>query len=140
MGKHGMTGTRVYRSWWDMKHRCNNVDNRHYKDYGGRGITYCAEWEDFINFYNDMGDMPEGLSLDRIDNNQGYCKENCRWATPKEQASNRRLPAERSDNTTGVIGVYRNKHGWEVQYCGKYIGFSKDFDEAVRMRKEAESI
>lgn len=88
--KHGMIGTRVYESWIRMKERCRNPKNVGYHDYGGRGITYCESWENFINFYKDMGDRPKGKTLDKIDNNKGYCKENCRWSTPKEQANNRK--------------------------------------------------
>lgn len=88
--KHGMFGTRVYYSWAGMKSRCLNKNNPAYKNYGGRGITVCPEWMDFKNFYADMGEMPENKSLDRIKNNLGYCKGNCRYATRIEQQNNTR--------------------------------------------------
>jgi hypothetical protein len=73
-----------------MKSRCLSKTHHAYDSYGGRGITICNEWLYFTNFYNDMGDKPDGMSLDRIDNEEGYFKDNCRWATMKEQERNRR--------------------------------------------------
>ena len=89
--KHGMEGTRTYKSWAMMKCRCLNKNYTQYKDYGGRGITICKEWLIFENFYRDMGKRPEGMSIDRIDNNGNYCKSNCKWSTPKEQNNNRNI-------------------------------------------------
>jgi hypothetical protein len=90
-----------------MKQRCNCPSNEHYKDYGGRGITYSPEWEYFQNFLQDMGNRPPGHSLERIDNNGNYCKENCKWADYDEQARNRRLPAIRTES--GERRIYQNK-------------------------------
>jgi hypothetical protein len=89
------------KTWVVMKQRCNNPNSRDYKNYGGRGITYCKKWETFEGFIKDMGIRPKGLSLDRIDNNGNYCKENCRWATRKMQNNNRR------DNTFFIIDGVR---------------------------------
>jgi len=88
---HGMFGTEPYNAWSNMKRRCNDKNGQDYFRYGGRGITYCDEWESFEEFWEDMKDgyLP-GLTLDRIDVNGNYCKDNCRWATFKMQQNNKR--------------------------------------------------
>ena len=77
--------------WRNMLDRCLNPNSTSYKNYGNRGITVCNTWLKFSNFYKDMGSrITSSHSLDRIDNNKGYCKENCKWSTRKEQARNKR--------------------------------------------------
>ncbi len=73
-----------------MRQRCNDPGRKDYFRYGGRGITVCIEWNEYVQFLADMGLAPEGKSLDRIDNTQGYSLLNCKWATKQEQARNRR--------------------------------------------------
>lgn len=91
---HGHTiggHTDEYRIWAKMRVRCTDKNSPDYHNYGGRGIIICKEWENYINFYNDMGERPsKEHSIDRIDNDKGYFPGNCKWSTKKEQANNRR--------------------------------------------------
>jgi hypothetical protein len=80
--------TRAYSVWAQMKARCNNPKHPSFKNYGGRGIKVL--WDSFESFYQDMGNPPVGLWIERKDNNGNYCKDNCRWATPAEQLRNKR--------------------------------------------------
>lgn len=82
--------TKTYNAWCGIKKRCNNPCEKDDKDYRSRGIFVCELWSDFANFLEDMGEKPEGLEIDRIDNNDGYYKENCRWVTKEENGSNKR--------------------------------------------------
>jgi hypothetical protein len=88
--RHGMARTQAYRAWLQMIQRCENPNTRNYNNYGGRGIAVCDEWHDYSNFLRDMGAKPAGYTLDRRDNDKGYNKENCRWATTSQQNNNKR--------------------------------------------------
>lgn len=105
---HGHNRSPTYSSWQSMKNRCLNPNEPSYARYGARGITVCDRWLEFANFLADMGERPAGTSLDRWPNAAGnYEPGNCRWATPTEQALNRR-----SNVILTVGGVSRHLMEW----------------------------
>lgn len=140
--KHGLCHTITYKSWGNMIQRCTNEKHKKYQDYGGRGIKVCDEWLSFENFLADMGERKSpDLSLERIDNEKGYYKENCKWATKSEQMINRRM---NKNNTSGVVGVHFNKRKQRftanIYFDGKnnLLGYFKTLEEASNARKQAE--
>lgn len=138
---HGLSRSKEYRIWASMLQRCNNPKDKKYNDYGGRGIKVLDRWELFENFHKDMGECPDGFSLERVDVNGNYCKDNCKWETTSNQNFNQRI---RKNNSTGRTGVdYIEKHGcWRARITfqlkeillGRYVSF----EEACKAREEAE--
>ena len=139
---HGLTGTPIYNSWRGMKERCDNPKNKRYDSYGGRGITYDKKWSTFLGFYEDMGSSYiEGFELDRINVNDNYYLENCRWSNQSEQAYNQR---KRSDNKSGKTGVgyHKKNNKWtafiRVNDKQIYLGSFSNIEDAIKARENAE--
>lgn len=137
---------REWSSWENMHQRCNNPKHVQFNDYGGRGISICPEWDrtkggNFYNFLEDMGFRPDDLTLDRIDGEQGYCKENCQWSTRGLQNYNRRL---RKDNSNGKTGISWNKDlsKYATYICVEkkqiHLGYFSKLEDALAARSEAE--
>lgn len=110
--KHGKSFSREYKSWQQAKDRCFNLNHHCYEKYGGRGITMCQEWkDDFSAFFADMGERPIGTFLERINNDLGYFKENCKWADNFEQSNNRR-----SNHFVTYKGVTKTVSQWAKEF------------------------
>jgi len=99
-----------YNTWRNMKQRCTDTNHPQFADYGGRGISVCDAWSDFWTFASDMGERPDSYTLDRIDNDLGYCPENCRWASRHQQALNQRRRKVMAKS--GYKGVKRAGSRW----------------------------
>lgn len=127
---HGLTQTPIYNVWCAMRNRCQNHNQKSYKDYGAKGITVCDKWQNFEGFYEDMGESyKEGLTIERIKLHVGYCKENCTWITKDEQALNKSnvIMVTYNGETLPLITVcrqlnlkprsiyYRLRRGWSVE-------------------------
>lgn len=131
--KHGMHKSPEYAAWEGMKDRCYNKNKSKYKNHGGRGIIMCEEWKNsFLAFYRDMGNKPEGTSLDREDNDGNYEKENCRWTDITTQNINK-IPSR--PNKYGYIGVSvsHSRFKAEISFDKKkwHIGTFDTSDEAA---------
>lgn len=134
---------RAYGSWKEMKARCYRPSNKSYADYAGKGITVCDRWKgphSFVNFLEDMGERPEGTTLDRIDNKGNYEPSNCRWASYKTQSRNKSGNRNSSSKYKGV-SWNKSSNKWRASYArnGKsiYIGDFKSEEAAAKAYNEA---
>lgn len=140
--KHGMSDSREYSIWASMVQRCINPKTTHFDYYGGIGVRVSEDWKSsFEKFFEDMGECPEGCSLDRIDHLGDYCKENCRWADKSMQQYNQK---KRITNTSGKTGVsfMKSKGMWRARISKDkqeiHLGLFETFEDAVKAREEAE--
>lgn len=116
---HGLSKGRLYKRWGYMKTRCNNKNNKEYHNYGDRWINVCERWGKFENFYEDMKDgFKIELTLDRVDNEKGYSKENCRWISQKENSNNTRM-----NRYIAYKGVTKTMKQWSESYDIPYKSF-----------------
>lgn len=140
---HGLSGTPEYNSLWSAIQRCYDKTHAGYNQYGALGIKVCDQWlgeDGILEFVKDMGNRPEGTSLDRIDSSGDYCPENCRWATPSVQSFNKKMAY---NNTSGRTGVYINSSGnWTARINKNckfiHLGTFATFEEACTAREKAE--
>jgi len=133
---HGMHSTRTYRIWAGLVSRCKNMTGKKAHLYAAKGIRVCKDWLIFDGFLRDMGQAPEGMSIERVDGSGNYEPSNCRWATPKEQANNtsknrivsygeRNMTISQWAEETGIKAntlVYRLRRGWAID---RALGYAK---------------
>jgi hypothetical protein len=130
---HGMTHDPIYRLWVSMMDRCYRSNVPNFRFYGARGITVCERWHTFQNFHADMGDRPEGTSLDRIDNSRGYEPENCRWSALTAQSRNTRRNRHLTLNgRTATVAEWSEITGLSPQTIASRLRRGKSVEEALQ--------
>lgn len=128
---HGLSKHPTHRAWYSMIRRCYWKGHEWYHRYGGRGITVCERWlESYDNFVEDMGEVPDGLTLDRIDNNGNYCKENCKWSTWIDQRNNK---------SNNKFIEYNGKRQTQAQW-GRELGIEKKRFQRLMKRMTIEEV
>lgn len=136
---------REFSSWWNMRTRCYNSNHDYWENYGGKGIRVCPQWLDglfgFRQFLSDMGERPQGYTLERKELSKDYTPDNCIWESDSNQMFNRTLFSNNKSGITGVSWHLKNSC-WTV-YINKngkrsYLGSRKDFFDACCIRKRAE--
>lgn len=138
---HKLTKTRAFSAWCSMRARCENLREKDFVHYKGKGISYPPEWETMEGFFNDMGECPDGYELERLDGSLGYSAENCIWASGFTQSQNRKTFKNNTSGRTGV--VWSNQHQkWRVILFHNNIkyegGLFDSFDSAVSCREKLE--
>ena len=131
---HGKSKTPIYNSWANMISRCYDNANKRFDSYGGRGISVCDKWRTFAGFFSDMGERPNGMTLERIDVNGNYEPSNCKWATPKEQANNLRKSIRaiyKGNSYTAMqlsekLGIDYERVAWSIRrYGDEWLSYAK---------------
>lgn len=135
---HGQSRTALYKVWTGMKQRCSNPLAKHYESYGGRAISFCESWAEFVPFFDwaSASGYKQGLTIDRIDVNIGYCSENCRWISQKEQALNKRRTMKnengvpwsviaRENGLPESMFSHRVSHGWPMHLAATQPKFTR---------------
>lgn len=128
----------TYRTWIAMVSRCSCPTNAAFHHYGGRGITVCQRWRDsFPDFLEDMGERPEGMSIGRIDNSKGYCKENCEWQTQKQQNRNTRSSRFLScHGETKTLAEWAEQYGLVPETLRRRLATGWAIEEALNIRPQ----
>lgn len=137
---HGLAESNTYKTWLSMKERCTNPNSKSYSKYGAIGVEICERWiSSFENFLEDMGERPNGMTLNRVGGVPLYSKDTCEWATSSVQGYDQK---KKNTNTSGKSGVSSTKYGTWTAYidCNKrlHLGTFKTFEAAVAAREKAE--
>ena len=134
--KHGMKGTKIYGVWARMVARCHNPEADGYENYGGRGIQVCDRWRSFEVFFSDMGQRPDGMTLERVDNSKGYQPDNCIWADRKAQSRNRRGRRYVTvDGVTLSLGEWAEVTGISVGTLSRRLAQGWPEEQAIKTPK-----